>query len=149
MQTVIQGDDIHMEELARMTAAMELLRKRINKGMPGQQMCLLLTVAVRPGVTMQELTQLLDMPQGSVSRNIKALSYYRERENGISQLKGRGLLYTAPVGDGSHSLAVHLTPLGEKVIGEIGQVLRKESAQEKQRCRQDYISPQILKAALS
>ena len=38
MQTVIQGDDIHMEELARMTAAMELLRKRINKGMPGQQM---------------------------------------------------------------------------------------------------------------
>jgi len=138
-----------MEELTRMTAAMELLRKRVNKGMPGQQMCLLLTVAVRPGVTMQELTRLLDMPQGSVSRNIKALSYYRERENGVSRLKGRGLLYTAPATDSSHALAVHLTPLGEKVIGEIGQVLCKGITQERQRYRQDYISPQVLKAALS
>lgn len=138
-----------MEELARMTAAMELLRKRVNKGMPGQQMCLLLTVAVRPGVTMQELTRLLDMPQGSVSRNIKALSYYREHENGVSKLKGRGLLYTSPAENGSHALAVYLTPLGKKVIGEIGQVLRKDDATERQRGHQDYIPPHLQTAALS
>jgi len=140
---------MHMEELARMTAAMELLRKRLNKGMPGQQMCLLLTVAVCPGVTMPELAQRLDMPQGSVSRNIKALSHYRERENGVSQLKGHGLLRTAPVGGGSHALAVYLTPMGVSVIDEIDRVLRKEALPERLRCRQDYAPFTVLSAALS
>ena len=44
--------------------------------LPLQQIMLFLQVAVHDGVTMPELTKLTKMPQGSVSRNIKALGTY-------------------------------------------------------------------------
>jgi len=128
-----------MSELTRVLKAVEMLRKRVHKAMPTQHLSLLLTVADNPGVTMPELGQLLDMPQGTVSRNVKVLSHYVEREAGSLQPKGRNLLRTQPDLHNPHCLAVYLTGRGEAVVEELRAILYPESAERGQEQRSgDY-----------
>jgi len=128
-----------MSELSRILKAVEMLRKRVHKEMPSQHLSLLLTVADHPGITMPELGRLLDMPQGTVSRNVKVLSHYVEREAGSLQPKGRNLLRTQPDHGNPHCLAVYLTGRGEAVVEELRAILYPESV-ERSRGRQsaDY-----------
>lgn len=114
-----------MSEITKMFAAIEFLRKRLSKGMPSQHVTLLLAVSENPGITMPELCQLLDMPQGTVSRNVKVLSHYVERlEGNVLKSRGYGLLRTQPDSHSSHSLAVYLTGKGQALVQELEQVLR-------------------------
>lgn len=112
-----------MKQVGRMLAAMELLRKRVHKEMPIQHIVLLLTVAEHPGITMPELTATLEMPQGTVSRNVKVLSSYVEWEDGVARCRGRNLLRTLPDPDNRHVLAVHLTGRGEALIQELARTV--------------------------
>ena len=50
------------------------LRTELNKDLPIQHIALLLEVYQQPGISMQHLMNCLDMPQGTVSRNVKLLS---------------------------------------------------------------------------
>jgi len=108
-----------MTEIHRLFEAVELLRKSVKKDMPSQHISILLTVSQRPGVTMPELCQVLEMPQGTLSRNIKILSHFLERENGIATVKGLGLLYTEQDLANPHALAVYLTEEGRAVVAEL------------------------------
>lgn len=113
-----------MSEISRMFAAIEFLRRRLSKGMPSQHVTLLLAVAENPGITMPELCRLLDMPQGTVSRNVKVLSHYVEREgDSVLSSRGHGLLRTQPDRLNSQALAVYLTGRGEALVQELGQIL--------------------------
>jgi len=120
-----------MSEISRMFAALEFLRRRLNKGMPSQHVALLLAVAENPGITMPELCRLLDMPQGTVSRNVKVLSHYVERgEDGVARPKGHGLLRTQPDRENALALAVHLTGKGEAMVNEIRRILDSGGASQ-------------------
>ena len=115
-----------MREVTRLLAAMELLRKRVHKEMPIQHIVLLLTVAENPGITMPELVASLDMPQGTVSRNVKIMSSYMEWDNGVARTRGRNLLRTLPDADNRHVLAVYLTGRAEALILELGRTISSE-----------------------
>ena len=112
-----------MKEVTRMLEAMELLRKRVHREMPIQHIVLLLTVAENPGITMPELVNHLDMPQGTVSRNVKILSSFVEWENGVARSRGRNLLRTLPDSDNRHVLAVYLTGRGEALVTELARTV--------------------------
>lgn len=108
-----------MREVAHLFDALRLFRQRVSKNMPTQQILLLLTVARHPGITMPELIQTLDMPQGTVSRNVKALAHSVSWQSGIAVPHGYGLLRTLPSVDNNRVLAVFLTGRGEALIEEL------------------------------
>jgi len=112
-----------MREISRLLAAMELLRKRVNKAMPSQHIALFLAVAENPGITMPELMDFLDMPQGTVSRNVKLLSNYVEQEAGVTRRKGHNLLRTQPDPENRQVLAVHVTGKGHALLKELAGTL--------------------------
>lgn len=120
-----------MSDLAKMLRAVEMLRRRVHKAMPSQHLSLLLAVAERPGITMPELGRVLNMPQGTVSRNVKVLSHYVEREAGGVQPKGRNLLRTQPDPGNPHCLAVYLTGRGEAVVEELRAILYPENVDKR------------------
>ena len=114
---------------------LQLLRTRLNRDLPIQQAVLLLTVAERPGVTMPELMAILDMPQGTVSRNVKALSHSVSLQNGALVPRGYGLLRTMPSVDNRQVLAVFLTGRGEALVEEIARHLGGEFCRDKEMAR--------------
>lgn len=107
----------------RLLDVLQLLRTRLNRELPIQQAVLLLTVAGTPGITMPELMAALDMPQGTVSRNVKALSHSVTWQNGIAVPRGYGLLRTLPSVDNRQILAVYLTGRGEALVEELARLL--------------------------
>lgn len=115
--------NVSMTEIGCLFDVLQLLRSRINRELPIQQAVLLISVAQRPGITMPELMQALDMPQGTVSRNVKALSHSVTLQNGIAVPRGYGLLRTMPSVDNRQVLAVYLTGRGEALIDEIARQL--------------------------
>lgn len=116
-----------MSELGRLFDALQFLRSRISRELPIQQAMLLLTVAGRPGITMPELMTALDMPQGTVSRNVKALSHSVSWQNGIAVPHGYGLLRTQPSVNHRQVLAVFLTGRGEALVEELARRLGGDS----------------------
>lgn len=109
--------------MSRLLNVLKFLRGRLNRDLPIQQAVLLLTVAENPGITMPELMVALDMPQGTVSRNVKALSHSVSLQNGIAVPRGYGLVRTMPSVDNRHVLAVYLTGRGEALVEELAQRL--------------------------
>lgn len=116
--------------VANLLKVLELVRSRVHRELPLQQLQMLLTVAERPGITMPELMAALDMPQGTVSRNVKALSHYVVWQNGVAIPHGRGLLRTLPSVDNRQVLAVYLTGRGEVLIEDIARLIGAEAADE-------------------
>jgi DNA-binding MarR family transcriptional regulator len=112
-----------VKEISQLIAALGVLRSRVHKDMPVQHIVLLLTVAEYPGITMPELIRSLGMSQGAVSRNVKALSSYSERVNGVTSIGGRDLLRTTPGEDG-RTLSVFLTARGESLVAEVAGMIR-------------------------
>ena len=112
-----------MHEIARFAASVQILRQSLSKELPSQQIVLFLTVVQRPGITMPELCRQLNMPQGSVSRNIKALSDYAERVDGVLVTKGYGLVKTEPDRFNPHCLAVYPTAKGQRLAHSLATVL--------------------------
>jgi len=118
-----------MNEINRLTKVIEHLRKTVNKDLPCQHLAIYLAVAENPGVTMPELIRQLDMPQGTLSRNVKLLSRYMVHEKGQSVAKGHDLLRTESVPTGRHALAVYLTDRGEFLLREIEDIMADASPQ--------------------
>ena len=118
-----------MKEISRIFKVIEHLRKTVNKDFPSQHIAIFLAVAQNPGITMPELIQQLDMPQGTLSRNVKLLSRFMVHENGSSSLKGHDLLRTEPVPTGRHALAVYLTDKGNFLLREIQDIMNAGSPQ--------------------
>ncbi|NJC88035.1 MAG: winged helix-turn-helix transcriptional regulator [Desulfuromonas sp.] len=119
-----------MREIFRLSAALGILRHQVHKELPLQHIALLLAVSENPGITMPELMKMLDMPQGSLSRNVKALSRYVEREHDVPVLKGYDLLRTERDPQHPRVLAVYLTGHGEALIRELARTLRPRHHEE-------------------
>ena len=118
-----------MNEISRLAKVVEHLRKNVNKDLPSQHLAIYLAVAENPGVTMPELIRQLDMPQGTLSRNVKLLSRFMVHEKGQSVMKGHDLLRTESVPTGRHALAVYLTDRGEFLLREIEDIMADASPQ--------------------
>lgn len=107
------------------------IRFDLNKDLPIQHLSLLLKVAARPGITMAELVDELDMPQGTVSRNVKALGIYRKKLTEADkaagkltpELGGYDLVFTTTDLENRKSLAIHLTARGQQLVRNIDDVL--------------------------
>ena len=112
-----------MNGINRVARVIEHLRRNINKDLPSQHIAIFLAVAENEGVTMPELIRQLDMPQGTLSRNVKLLSRFMAQENGRTILKGHDLLRTEPVPTGRHALAVFLTDSGKFLLREIQDIM--------------------------
>jgi DNA-binding MarR family transcriptional regulator len=116
-----------MREIERFLAAVEVLREKASRELPSQQLVLFLTVVQEPGITMQELSRRLAMPQGSVSRNVRALAGSGEGGNGSTVRKGHGLLRTEPDPTSRQGLSVYLTVKGRTVVEQMVEMLNPES----------------------
>ena len=68
---------------------------------------------------MPELCDMLEMPQGTLSRNVKSLSSYIDRSGRITSVGGLGLLYTEQDTNNRHARAVYLTDKGRSVVAEL------------------------------
>lgn len=117
-----------MNDISRIAKIVEHFRRNVNKDMPSQHIAIFLAVAESPGITMPELIRKLDMPQGTLSRNVKLLSRYVQHENGRTQLMGHDLLRTEPVPTGRHALAVYLTENGQFLVRELQDLMQEGSA---------------------
>ncbi|MCF6177803.1 MAG: MarR family winged helix-turn-helix transcriptional regulator [Geopsychrobacter sp.] len=112
-----------MTGIDRLFIAVEMLRKQVKKDMPSQHISLLLTVSRHLGATMTELCTLLEMPQGTLSRNVKALSSYVDRSERLASVQGLGLLYTEPDKVNHYARRVYLTEAGRAVVDELEAVI--------------------------
>lgn len=82
-----------------------------------------LQLCIKPGLTFPELEEILDLPQTTVSRNVKKLSRYTEA--GCEEVKGYDLVYTQPDLYERRRLAAFLTEKGEKLREEILSIMEE------------------------
>ncbi len=114
-----------VQEISKLSRVIELLRRQLNKDLPSQHIALLLAVAQKPGITMPELCQHLDMPQGTVSRNVKLMSHYCDKKGDGVTKKGYGLLETDQAPSNRYQLAVFLTAEGGRLIEKLVRVMEQ------------------------
>lgn len=103
--------------LGNLLAAVEYLRT-VHREMPAQQVAMLLLVAQQPGITMPELGEKLDMPQGSVSRNVASLSKFQ----GLNK-PGDDLVVADELPEDRRVKTVTLTRKGERVVAKLAEIL--------------------------
>ena len=115
-----------MKELSCIYSMVEIFRKHLSRQLPSQHISILLLVALRPGISQADLGHELQMPQGTVSRNVKLLSSYFEQGRRGRQSKGYGLLKTQPLSHKSAALGVHLTEKGEDLMLGVIEEMRAE-----------------------
>ena len=113
-----------MKELSCFYSMVEIFRTHLSRQLPSQHISLFLLVALKPGISQADLSRELQMPQGTVSRNVKLLSTYFEQNGRGRCAKGYGLLQTRPLADRSPALGVHLTDKGEGLMLDIVEELR-------------------------
>jgi len=110
-------------EIKKLSRVVNLFRRELNKDLPSQHIAMLLTVAMQPGITMPELCKELDMPQGTVSRNVKLLSAGASRNGSDSARKGYGLLETDQASTNRYQLSVFLTSKGERLMEQVAELM--------------------------
>ena len=136
-----------MHEIARFAASVQILRQALSKELPSQQIVLYLSVVQQPGITMPELCRQLNMPQGTVSRNVKALSEYAERIDGVLVVKGYGLIRTEPDCSNPHCLAVYPTGKGIKLAHSLAAAL--DPIRGRRKDGQSWLALRLRGAAIS
>ena len=115
-----------MQQISKLSRVIEILRKQLNKDLPSQHIAMLLAVAQQPGITMPELCRQLDMPQGTVSRNVKLMSHYFDKAGDGQTKKGYGLLETDQAETNRYQLSVFLTPEGERLVKKLVMTMGNE-----------------------
>lgn len=105
----------HKMKLQAFFKIQEMLRKEFGGEYAPQQLSIFLLVALRPGITHTEIMSALDMPQGTVSRNIAKLTLRRHPDTGREM--GYGLVEnrTDELYDARRN-AVYLTAKGKQLI---------------------------------
>lgn len=113
-------------EMERLLGGIQLLMNVVYPELPIQQILIFLLVAKYnqngQGILMRELQKIAKTPQGTLSRNVKALSQYVK--NG--EMAGYNLMGTRPDLEHRRQFRVFLTKNGEKVF----EMLRKQMYEE-------------------
>ena len=113
--------------VGRLKKGLKLVRDELYRDLPIQYLLMFLVVADNPGITMTELSDELEIPQGTVSRSVKALSKYlrnpteAEIARGENQKKeaGHGLLRVTPDLHNRKTYAVFLTAKGHEFLRDL------------------------------
>lgn len=97
-------------EISGLLRAIDAIRTDSND-MPAQQVMCLLTIALRPGITMEDLGQEVGITQSSCSRNVAALSKWH-------RLGKPGADYVEAIEDPRERRRkiMYLTPKGKQVV---------------------------------
>lgn len=116
-----------MAEINKIFDVIEYIRKNVYTDLALPQLTIYLLVCLKEGVTQTEISNELNMPQGSVSRNLKILSkYFEETEDGKKEIRGYDLVRLEPDLEERRRLAVFLTKRGKAVKDEILNLLNEE-----------------------
>lgn len=115
MMTTKQGDTIRKLEQAG-----NLMHEYTRSDLVGTQMMIFLAVCNNEGITTLELSDYLDMPQGSLSRNLKKLGIYK---NSKGEKAGFDLVQARPDYENRRTLAVYLTDRGRRLKAELKKIL--------------------------
>ncbi len=108
-------------------SATDALRQHSNE-LQLQQIRLILTIARSNAIgdkpSTQQLSEVLDMPQGSVSRNTRVLGVFMEKNaNGAMVRKGLDLIEGVPDVFERRRLLYQLTSKGKKLVKELSAIL--------------------------
>ncbi len=130
-------------KVRNLLSVIKYVREELSMTLPIQHFHLFLAVAANEGITMPELSADLKMPQGTVSRNVKALcqfqrfltpaevvrfvageeleteDFFVSRKGKPSALDGHDLLRVEPSLENRRVHAVFLTPKGRTFLSEI------------------------------
>lgn len=113
-----------MEGINRLERAVQYLRREVSEEFPAQQLLLFITVGKQEGITQHRLAEVLDMPSGSVSRNVRMMSQFADRsKEGNLILRGFQLLDTRPDIEQRQRMAVFLTPKGKDVFKQLDMII--------------------------
>jgi DNA-binding MarR family transcriptional regulator len=85
------------------------------------QISIFLLVAEKPGITMTDISVELDMPQGTVSRNIKELTKYLDRYKNSC---GYDLLKVEPDMEERRRFACFLSNKGKRIVSELEEIFK-------------------------
>jgi len=102
----------------------EMIRKELGGDYAPQQLSILVLVSLREGITHTEIANVLNMPQGTVSRNVSKLALRRSRNGG--NLVGYGLVENREdlVYDPRRK-AVYLTEKGKELMDKIERAIQR------------------------
>jgi len=106
--------------IERLSKCLSFVRNEINSDMALPQLAILLQVHMEEGITMVTLAKRLNMPQGSVSRNLKALGQWMEHGR---DLKGYNLIDLKPDLYDRKRLACFLSPHGKEVCAKLIEIM--------------------------
>jgi DNA-binding MarR family transcriptional regulator len=99
----------------RFDRGISYIREQLNGDFALPQLAIFLLVARNEDITMVEIGERLNMPQGTVSRNVKALSKYHTREGNKVNTHGYDLLKVEPDLFDRRKFAVTLTTKGKEI----------------------------------
>lgn len=104
---------------AAMQTIHEKIRELIHPEIPAQQLAIYLLVMGEPGLSQSEIAQRLQMPQGSVSRNIAKLSQKIQMRGRRQVDTGYGLVVNEPDPTETRRHLVFPTDHGRNVFAEL------------------------------
>ena len=111
----------YSHQVLQLTEVIAYLRSELNKDLPIQHIAMILAVVDQPGISMQALMEHLDMPQGSVSRNVKLLS---------NQGRGYDLLRTEQDEINRKQVVVHPTDKCLNLVENLCLLIKDEGLKE-------------------
>lgn len=110
--------------LWRFQRGVELFRDEVFTELPLQQLYMVLITARYEGLSQQDFMSHLNVPAGTVSRNLSKLgSKFVEDRSGNLVDVGYGLLETRSDPDDSKKNTVHLTKRGKRFIQKLKECL--------------------------
>lgn len=111
----------------KMLEVVKFIRETVCRELPIQQLHILLVVANQEGITSTELCKELDMQSGSLSRNMKMLSRFSERNaDGGMVVSGHDLIDPRVDLYNRKMLAYYLTSKGRQFVNNISTLLGSE-----------------------
>ena len=109
--------------LYQLYKALMHIRTDVDPDMPIQQLLIFLEVCLQEGITMTELGEHLDMPSGTVSRNVKVMSKYVVDNGHKKEIKGADLFVLQRDLEERRRLGAYLTTKGKRVETELLKIL--------------------------
>lgn len=104
----------------RLEQAGEVLYNYTKRDLVGTQLMIYLAICNNEGINMKDLAEYLEMPQGSLSRNVKKLSVYR---NSKGNKVGFDLIEAKPDYENRRTLALYLTEKGRELRADLEKTL--------------------------
>ena len=111
----------------KLQEVIEYIRVNVDEEIPIRQLALIFQVVNNEGETQHKLAPQLGMSEGTISKHLKMLSVYGERnKEGNMQLKGHGLLEVRPDIYDRKRNAVFTTEKGKKLVKALSAILEGE-----------------------